>query len=86
MQVRAAVGQLAVAAVGLAPLVEQRQDLAFFFWQRPVHRRTSRCVIVELSAGAAGDPTVRAALGQVELAARAAQRPAGIKGLIEQTE
>jgi hypothetical protein len=32
------VGQLAVAAVGLAPLVEQRQDLAFLARQQAMRR------------------------------------------------
>ena len=42
VEVGAAVGQLAVAAVGLPPFVEQRQDLAFFLWQQSVHRLPAR--------------------------------------------
>jgi hypothetical protein len=36
--------------------------------------------------GPAADPAVRPPLGEVEFAARAAQRPAGIEGLVEQAE
>ena len=41
-QVRAAVRELAVRAVGLAPLLEQRQDLGAPRSEQPVHRRPAR--------------------------------------------
>ena len=41
-QVGAAVGELAMRAVDLAPLVEQRQDLGDLLVEQPVHRRPAR--------------------------------------------
>ena len=76
-------GELAVRAVGLAPLVEQGQDLLGFLRAQPVHGRPARSLVGELPAGLACDPAVRASLGQVELTADAAQRPARVEGLTE---
>jgi hypothetical protein len=79
------VGQLAVAAVGLAPLVEQGQDLALLFRQQPVHRRTGAGVI-QRPGPRAGHPALGAALGKLEDLAGRPVRPALRDGLGEQVE
>lgn len=55
-QVGTAVSQFAVRAVGLTPLIEQRQDLAFLARQQPVRRRPAGRRVDSLPASAAGDP------------------------------
>jgi hypothetical protein len=77
------VGQLAVAAVGLAPLVEQGQDLGHFVLQQPVHRGSARRQVDQLTPGPAGDPAVRPPRRQFQHLAGPAQRPTGIHRLFE---
>jgi hypothetical protein len=77
------VGELAVRPVGLAPLVEQRQDLLGLVVEQPVHRGPARGPVGQRSAGTAGDPPMRPPLDQLELVAGSAQRPAGLERLVE---
>jgi hypothetical protein len=50
-EVAAAVGQLAVGAVDLAPLAEQRHDLGDLVGEQAVHGAAARRVVVELVSG-----------------------------------
>ncbi len=79
-------GQLAMRAVGLGPLVEQGQDLGDFGVEQPVHRRPVRCLVGQLPQDAPRDPAVRANLAEFEFVAGAAQRPAGVDRVIEQAQ
>jgi hypothetical protein len=80
------VGELTVAAVGLAPLVEQRQDLGLLLGQQPMRRRPARRFVGQLPAASPTDPTVRPHLAEFELVTDPAHRPAGVEGLVEQVE
>ena len=79
-------GQLAVAAVGLTPLVEQGQDLSGFLVEQPMYGRSAWAPVDQLPQGAAGDPAMRADLAELEFVAGATQRPAGLEGAVEQAE
>ena len=79
-------GELTVGAVGLAPLLEQGQDLGRFGVEQPVHRRPARCLVGQLPQGAAGNPAVRADLAEFQLVAGAAQCPACVDRVVEQAE
>jgi hypothetical protein len=68
--------ELAMAAVGLAPLVKQGQNLGGLLRQQAMHRRPTRRLVGEPAAGPAGDPPVRPPLDQLELVTHPAQRPA----------
>ena len=52
-------GQLAVAAVGLTPLVEQGQDLSGFLIEQPMYGRSAWAPVDQLPQGAAGSPKLR---------------------------
>lgn len=78
--------ELAVAAVGLSPLVEQGKDLGHLLLEQPVHRDPARGPVGEPPPGPAGDPAVRPTLGHLQLTAGPAQRPAGVDRLVEQVE
>ena len=78
--------ELAVAAVGLAPLVEQGEDLGHLLLEQPVPRGPARGPVGEPPLGPAGDPAVRPALGHLQLVTDPAQRPAGVDRLVEQVE
>jgi hypothetical protein len=80
------VGQLAMAAVGLCPLVEQRQDLSHLLVEQPMHRMTTGCPVGQLTAGPAGDPAVRPHLTELQHLRRPAQRPARLQRLVEKVE
>jgi hypothetical protein len=80
------VGELAVRPVGLAPLVEQRQDLGGLGGEQTVHRGPARCLIGQPATGTAGDPPMRPPLDQLELVTGSAQRPAGLERLVDQVE
>jgi hypothetical protein len=54
------VGELAVGAVGLAPLAEQPQDLGDLPVQQPVHWAATRRLVLELADGPPAQPPVDA--------------------------
>jgi hypothetical protein len=80
------VGELAVAAVGLAPLVEQGEDLPGLLLQQPVHRRAAGSLVVQSATRSALKPSVGAAFGKLQVVTGPAQRPAGLQRLLEQVE
>ena len=79
-------GELAMRAVDLAPLVEQGEDLGHLVPEQPVHGRPARRSIRQLPASPTAQPAVRPPLGELELVAGPAQRPAGVEGLLEQVQ
>ena len=78
--------ELTVRAVGLAPLIEQGQDLGHLVGEQPVHRRRARRLVGQLATGPAADPPVGPPLGQLQHVADPTLRPAGIEGLPDQCE
>ena len=65
-------GQLAMTAVGLAPLVEQGQDRSHLLLEQPVHRCAARRRVGQPALGSAVAPALRTPLGQLQYAARVA--------------
>jgi hypothetical protein len=63
------VSQLAMRTVGLAPVIEQGEDLGSFGVEQPVHRRPARCLVGQLPTKAAGDPAMRPYLAEFEFVA-----------------
>ena len=76
--------QLAMAAVGLAPLVIQGQDLGHLLGEQAVRGMTTRRPIGQPTGGAAGDPAVRAHLAEPQLRARRPHRPPLTDSVVEQ--
>lgn len=79
-------GQLAVRAVDLAPLLEHRQDRLGLLGQNAVQRRSTRLGIREPVGLPARQPTVDAPLGQVQPAAGPPPAPPGLARLVKQRE
>ncbi len=79
-------GELAVAAVGLAPLLEQGQDLLGLLGQQPVQRRSARWLVSQRATGPAAQPAMGPDLPELQGVTAAAQRPAGLDGVVEQRE
>jgi hypothetical protein len=73
-----------MAAVGLAPLVIQRQDLGHLLGEQPVRGVAARGPVGQLSDRAAGDPAVRPHLAQLEHPTGRPHRPARLDGVVEQ--
>jgi hypothetical protein len=80
------VGELAVGAVDLAPLVEQPHDLGDLPVEQAMHRAATRPLIFELAGGAAAQPAVNPQLADLEHAAAGPPRPALPGGLLEQLQ
>jgi hypothetical protein len=80
------VGELAVAAVGLTPLVEQGQDLGLLLGQQPMRRGPAGSLIRQLPARAATDPAVRPYLAELKFVTGPPDRPAAVERLVEQIE
>jgi hypothetical protein len=80
------VSQLAVRPVGLAPLIEQGQNLSGLLRQQPVHRCAAWDLVGELAAGPAGDPAVRANLTELQHPSSRADRPPAVESVIEQVQ
>ena len=78
--------ELAVAAVGLAPLLEQGQNLLRLLGQQPVQRRPARSLVGQRAAGPASQPAMRPDLPELQGVTAAAQRPAGLQSLVDQRE
>ena len=83
-KVGTAVRKLAVAAVDLAPLVEQRDDLVLFLGQQPMHRLTARSAIRKLITGTTIHPPPHPVLLDVQHPARLTDRHARLEGLVDQ--
>lgn len=78
--------ELAVRAVGLAPLLKQREDLLDFLSQEPMHRGPTRRPVDQLAPGSAGEPAVGPDLAELEDTADASDRPAGLDSFVDQVE
>ena len=78
--------ELAVRAVGLAPLLEQGQDLLGFLRQQPVHRGPTRSTVDQLAPGSAGEPAVGTDLTELEHRSGAADRPPGLDRVVDQVQ
>jgi hypothetical protein len=80
------VGELAVGAVDLAPLLEQPHDLGDLPVQQAVHRAPTRRVVGQLASGLPAQPPVDAQLVDLEHLAGGPHRPALFQGLLEQVQ
>ena len=80
----AAVSELAMRPVHVAPLVEQRQDLSLLPLQEPVDRVPARAGVIEPAPGSALLPPPRPTPVQLDHRARPVQRPAGIDRIVDQ--
>jgi hypothetical protein len=80
------VGELAVGAVDLAPLLEQPQDLGDLPVQQAVHRAATGRLVLELAGGAAAQPPIDAQLADLQHLASPAHRPTLPAGLLEQVQ
>lgn len=78
--------ELAVRVVGLAPLLEQGQDLLGFLRQEPVHRGPARSTVDQLATGTAGQPAVGSDLAELEHGTGAADRPPCFDGVVDQAQ
>ena len=78
--------ELAVRPVGLAPLLEQGQDLLDFLSQQPVHRGPARSPVDQPATGPAGEPAVGTDLAELEHATGAADRPPGLDRVVDQVQ
>ncbi len=76
-------GQLAVGAVDLAPVVEQRYDLGLLPLQQPVDRVAADGAVGQTVGGPSGAPTPRAPLGQLQGLAGAAVGPTVLDGPVD---
>jgi hypothetical protein len=81
-----AVGQLAVAAVGLAPRLEQRHDRSPLVLQQPVQRMPTRSPVGQLSGRAANEPAAAPHMIEPEQVSCAPGRPAALDGVVDQLE
>ena len=79
-------GQFAMRSVGLAPLVEQRQDLGGLLGEEPMNRRAARRFVGQPADGSSRDPAVGAHLTEGQFIAGLPQRPAGPQGVIDQLQ
>jgi len=84
LQVGAAVGELAVRAVGLAPLVEQPDDLGDLIVEQPVDRVAAGRQVLQPLGGLAGQPPPRPGLAKLQRAAGSPHRPPGLGRVVEQ--
>src|SRR5665811_1351078 len=72
--------------INVGPLLEDCQDLGDLVGEQSVHRRTTRCPVDQVAAGAAGQPPVRTPGRQLEDTAGAAQAPTGLHGFVEKLQ
>ena len=78
--------ELAVRAVGLAPLLEQGQDLVGLLGEEPVHRGPARRPVDELTSGPAGQPAVGPDLAELEHSAGTSDRPPCLEGVVQEVQ
>ena len=79
-------GELAVGAVDLAPLAEQRHDLGDLVGEQAVHWAAARRVVLELVSGAAAKPPEGPHLTKLQHLAGGAERPSLLDGLLQQPQ
>ena len=77
-------GEFAVGALGLAPLVEQGQDHLDLLRSQPMHPRPARGPVGKPSTCSAAGAAVRSPFGELEPVAGPSDRPAHLEGLVEQ--
>ena len=78
-------GELAMGAVNLAPLVEQGDDLGDLLGQQPVDRAAARGQVLQLVGGTTLQPPPRAPLAQLQRGARRPHRPASLTAWFSKT-
>ena len=78
--------QVAVGAVDLAPLLEQRHDLGLLSVQQPVDRVAAGLVVHQTVGGTSGAPPPRAPLGQLQHLASAAMASAVLDRPVDQLQ
>ena len=78
--------ELAVRAVGLAPLLEQGQDLLGLLRQEPVHRGPARSTVDQLAQCSAGEPAMDPDLTDLEHRSGSADRPPGLDRVVDQIQ
>ena len=86
LEVRTAMGELAVAQIDRPPLVEQGQDLGLLPGQQAVGRVAARDGIIEGAGGLAVPPPPRPGTFQLEQPADPSQRPPRVDRVVDQTE
>ena len=79
-------GELAVRAVDLAPLVVEPDDLGHLLGQQPMHGLSAGSSVGELAVGPALAPAVGPDLTQLQLPARPPEAPALVGGLGDEVE
>ena len=78
--------ELAMRAVGLAPLVEQGEDLRGLLGEQPVHGCAAGALVVEGTALPTVQPSVGAAFGELQIVTGPPQRPSGLDSVVEKIE
>src|SRR3954454_24006224 len=85
-EVGAAVRELAMRAIDLAPLRRELEDRADLLRPERVHRPPARPAILQRAGGLARLPVARASLREPQHAARAPEAPTGARGLGDQPQ
>jgi hypothetical protein len=80
------VGELAVRAVDLAPLVVERHDLGHLVLEQAVHGTAAGAPVGQLAGRSPVEPAVGPHLAEFQLSTRSPPAPAGISGFVEQAE
>jgi hypothetical protein len=79
-------GELAMRAVDLTPLIEQPHDLSDLPVHQAMQRAASGGLIGQLVSGPAAQPPVDAQLTDLQHLAGSPRRPALLQGLLEQVQ
>jgi hypothetical protein len=80
------VGELAMGAVSLAPLVEQPDDLGDLPVQQPMQGAATRTAVGQLVGGAAAKPPVGPHRAKLQHLAGGTELPAGLHRLLDQLQ
>ena len=78
--------ELAVRPVGLAPLLEQGQDLLHLLGEEPVHWGPTRRPVRELGPASSGEPAMSPDLAELKHATGAPDRPPGLDRFVDQVQ
>ena len=78
--------ELAVAAVDVAPALEQLQDRPALCWGDGVHRRAARSVVVEAARASAVLPAAAPAAVELQHGAGASCSPARLDGAVDEVQ